>query len=405
MKKLEKLVLIIIVFVLLLTMLPGKTATASSSVIHDADDALLLMLASHNMLMDGGLAVGNPHTAVVNPQASPNEVDILFDIYAKQLSQLDQMDCSENVKLRLVDELDAKLAVLDAKAQRLEAERQNRRRGGLFRRFFRALGRATGWVVSKAMDASGKIVQYGIEEVGPQLIKDAVFGGVPLTGAAFRAKFMEMLRSRGWDLVNRKIDTRLAALASESESPSSQPDQVIPPDGDQVDIIPANTQPSASGTSSCAPLEILEVDVRKNEELSPDVIVYANGEETVPPDGFSLYYPPLPDSARISQTARVMVHSGAKITVSTTQAVTCAGVLLIGDAVTPASISLDGELVWNGYLYPPTKGEGTRPFRTFYVRFAVEPARPVSVSITSHSTGDDQVGIWVPVEAFGFDFP
>ena len=265
MKKLEKIISTLIALALLLTMFSDVIATASPSVIHEADDALLLMLASHNMLMDGGLAVGNPCMAVVNPQASPNEVDILFDIYAKQLSQLDQMDCSENVKLRLVDELDVKLSALAAKAQRLEAERQNRRRGGLFRRFFRALGRATGWVVSKAMDATGKIVQYSIEEVGPQLIKDAVFNGVPLTGAAFRAKFLEMLRSRGWNVVSHKLETRRTTLASEPDSePTSlpiptQPASVptSPPPQNQPAPQPTTVVQEMTGETSLTPEEDL----------------------------------------------------------------------------------------------------------------------------------------------------
>jgi hypothetical protein len=224
MKNLEKIISIIIALALLLTTLPGATATASPSIIHEADDALLLMLASYNMLIDSGLASGNPRMASVTPQTSQNEVDILLDIYTKQFDELDKMGYSDDVKLRLVDELDKKLYALESKAQRLEAERQNRRRGGLLRRFSRALGRATGWVVSKAMEGTGKIVQYSIEEVGPQLLKDAVFSGMPLTGAAFRAKLREMIRNRVRAVVNRKIETRLAALASDP-SPQLNPAQ------------------------------------------------------------------------------------------------------------------------------------------------------------------------------------
>jgi uncharacterized small protein (DUF1192 family) len=202
------------------------------------------MMASHNMLIDGGLASGNPKMASVTPQASVNEVDILLDIYANQLYELDRLGYSDDVKLRLVDELDKKLYALESKAQRLDAERQNRRRGGLFRNFARALGRATGWVVSKAMDATGKIVQYSIEEVGPQLLKDAVFSGTPLTGAAFRAKFREMIRNRVRAVVNRKIETRLAALASEPE-----PDFYSTNPNSESTPLPASTKSAPTSTS------------------------------------------------------------------------------------------------------------------------------------------------------------
>ncbi len=224
MKKLERIFSMILALSLLLTTIPGATATASPSIIYEADDALLLMLASHNIMSSGGLASANPKMASVSPQAGANEVDILLDIYAKQLHELDLQGHSDEVKLRLVAELDKKLKALESKAQLLEAERQNRRRRGLFRNISRALGRATGWVMSRAMEGTGKIVQYSIEEVGPQLLKDAVFSGTPLTGAAFRAKFREMLRNRVRAVINRKIDTRLAALASE-HSPDPNPTQ------------------------------------------------------------------------------------------------------------------------------------------------------------------------------------
>jgi hypothetical protein len=202
-------------------------------------------------------------------------------------------------------------------------------------------------------------------------------------------------------VIDQKIETRLDALSSETAPSSGQPTQQ---QEQQTNMIPENNPPSISAPSSCAPLEIFEIDVRKDEELSPDVIVYANGEETAPPGGFSVYYPPLPESATMSQTARVLVQDGAILTVSTDQAVNCAGVLFIGDLVTPASIYLDEELVWSGYLYQLVE-EYPRPYRTFYIRFAVEPARPVSLSIIADPTGIDSLSVWVPVEAVGFDLP
>lgn len=244
MKKLEKAISTLIALVLLLTTLPSTAATASPSVNHEVDDALLLMLASHNMLIDGGLTSGNPRVASVTLQASQNEVDILLDIYTKQLAKLDRQGYSDNVKLRLVDELDEKLCALEAKARRLDAERQTRRRGGFFRRFFRSLGRATGWVISKAMEGTGKIVQYSIEEVGPQLLKDAVFSGTPLTGAAFRAKLREMLRNRVRVVVERKIETRLATLASEP-APQFYPSQPA----SEPTPLPSQPQPAPQPTS------------------------------------------------------------------------------------------------------------------------------------------------------------
>lgn len=244
MKKLEKLVSISIVFVLLLTTFPDMIVTASPSVNHEADDALLLMLASHNMISGGGLASVHSRTAVVKPQSIDNEVKILSDFYRQQIAEADRQGYGDHVKARLLLELETKLQILEAKARRLDAERQNRRRGGLFNRFFRALGRATGWVVSKAMEGTGVIVQYSIEEVGPQLIKDAVFSGTPLTGVAFRAKLREMLRNRVKAVVERKIETRLAALASESD-PQFYPSR---PASEET-LLPAPTQPASAPTS------------------------------------------------------------------------------------------------------------------------------------------------------------
>lgn len=179
---------------------------------------------------------------------------------------------------------------------------------------------------------------------------------------------------------------------------------------ERVDSIPENVDnvsegdPPAVSGSRCAALEVFEFNVRNDEDLSPDVFVYANAEETAPPAGFSVDVPPLPNSARMSATARVMVQEGAQITASTSQTVDCAGVLLIGDLITPTSIYLDGELVWSGYLYPLVN-QSPRPYRTFFVRFPVEPARPVSVSIRAAATGDSAVSIWAPVEGFGFYYP
>jgi hypothetical protein len=407
MKKIEKIITLIVLLALLFSNLPVTETSAARIVTHEADDALLLMLASHSMLSGEVLGGGNLKSARLQQQASANEVDILINLYSQQILELDKNGYNAKLNARLLDELETKVQALQAKSQRLEAERHHRRRGGFFRGLARALGRATGWVVSKAMQVTGKVVQFGIEEVGPQMIKDAVFSGTPLTGAAFRAKFREILRRRVRDALNHKVETRLAALSSEPApdssppQPDSEPDQVIQSNGEQAEIVPDN---DVVGTSSCAPLEVFEADVRKSDDLAPDIIVYANSEETASPNGYNVHYPPLPYSATMSQTARVLVQNGAQITVSTTQAVDCAGVLLIGDLITPASIYLDGELVWNGYLYPIVK-EYPRPYRSFYVSFAVEPARPVSVSVVANSTSDDALSIWVPVEGFGFNLP
>lgn len=244
MNKLEKIISTLIALTLLLTTFPDVIVTASPSVNHEADDALLLMLTSHNMLTDGRLASGHPRMAVVTPQTIDNEVKILSDFYRQQINEVDRQGYSDHVKARLLLELETKLQILEAKARRLDAERQNRRRGGLFGRFFRALGRATGWVISKTMEGTGVLVQYSIEEVGPQLLKDAVFSGTPLTGAAFRVKLREMLRNRVRAVVDRKIETRLTSLASEPE-PQFYPTQ---PSSESTPL-PAPTQPAPVPTS------------------------------------------------------------------------------------------------------------------------------------------------------------
>ena len=250
MKNAEKIVSFIVTITLLFATLPATDTTASPVITYEADDAVLLMLASHSLLSGDGLASGNPKTASVQPQANANEIDILTDLYRQQIVELNQLGYGDDVKARLLEELEKKVQTLNAKSQRLEFERRNWRRGGFFRRFFRAVGRATGWVVSKAMEGTAKIVQYSIEEVAPKMIKDAVFNGAPLTGAAFRAVFKDMLRQRVRAILDRKLEARMGAIASEFASPPSQvqPDSepISPPSQLQPDSeLPQQVEPAA----------------------------------------------------------------------------------------------------------------------------------------------------------------
>ena len=199
MKPVEKVLWVVLIVVFLV--LPLTSASAAPEIMHEADSAILLMLASQRMIGGEMAALGSAKQGLMLSPSNPNEVDILVGVYQDQLNEVNKKNLGENVQNRLLDELETKIAKLQAKAKKVEAERSRRHRRGFFRKFFRALGRSTGWIVGKAMEGSGKIVQFGIEEVAPQMIKDAVFAGEPLTGAAFREKFRSMLRKRINDVI------------------------------------------------------------------------------------------------------------------------------------------------------------------------------------------------------------
>jgi hypothetical protein len=152
----------------------------------------------------------------------------------------------------------------------------------------------------------------------------------------------------------------------------------------------------------CKGVEVFAEDVRENDALFPDVVVYANAEQISPPDGYDVSYPAFPDSQPLNNNWRIILLDGGTIQVTTSKPVACAGVIFISDYISPASIYIGGELRWNDYLYPPA---ANNPSRTFYVRVAIEPARPITIQVVGNAPGGDYQAAYVPVYAFGFELP
>lgn len=380
----------LILILLCLSAAPTQVQTAQV-IEHDADDALLLMATSYRMLDSESAYSQVPKTSAVSPQSSFNEIDILIDMYVQQITRIRQIGYDNNLEARLLDELEEKISSLRQKAQAVAAERKHRRRGGIAR-FFRALGRGAGWVMGRVMEGAGKVVQYGIEEVTPQLIKDAVLGGSPLTATAFRATFRRMLQRRIKAVIENKIENRVASLQTESDYASTENSE-----SDQ----------SIDSDPTCPPFEVITLDIRNNHPAYPDVVVYANSEEVAPPAGYQVSYSPFPDSAAVNTYWRLLLKTNSRVEISTTEAVTCAGVFLVGHDIASNAIYLNGELISNSVTYAQPihaiNADGSYPenitaFR--YIRASVHPPVPVTVTIVNKS--DNQA---VPVFFFGFDLP
>lgn len=402
MKPTGKLIYILVILVLLSSSVIPTKVQAAQKIEHDADDAILLMAASHRMLDSEVAYSGVPKTAAIFPQSNANEVDILIDIYSQQIDRARQMGYGDQLEARLLDELEAKVFNLQQKAQAVEAERNSRRRRGFFRRFFRSLGRGVGWVMGKVMEGGGKVVQFGIEEVAPQMIKGAVFGGSPLTAAAFRATFRQMLRKRIEEVIIRKVENRAAALQAESEhelmANSDVPESTA---ASSAPIIQPTTENQLlESAPTCPPFEVVRVDIRNNHPAYPDVVVYANSEAVAPPTGFQVSYSPHPASLAVNTYWRLLWKVGSRVEASTTETVTCAGVFLVGHDITPNEIYLNGELISNSVTYAQEPiDRDPRVTGFFYIRAAVDPPGPATITVVALKEGA------VPVYFFGFDLP
>jgi len=413
----------ILLISLLFGMVPVIEVRAEESVGHSFDDAALLMFSSQ-MRLDGEVQsamIPGGHLMKIPEQASSwNEVDILIKLYANQIAKLRADDLyTPDREADLVDELESRISSLQKKSQAVN----NRRRGGgglfdVIKRGVKSLGRFTGRVVGGLMEGAGKVVGFAIEEVAPKVLKEALMNGAPINAALVRKVVRELLLHRAEIALERKLEARdrwLAAMeggevdaadvAGLQEAFEEDDQGPAPPDagGDTSNPAPEQDPIPAAGSSPCGEVEVLG-DVMHDSSLTPDILVRANTEVTAAPSGYSIIYPGLPETATMSDTARVMVNEGAVITATSAAPVSCVGVLLVGDLMTPASIYLDDTFVWGGYLYP-IQQEPPRPFRTYFVRFAVEPARPVTISIIADPTGNEQLGVWVPVEGFGFYYP
>ena len=160
------------------------------------------------------------------------------------------------------------------------------------------------------------------------------------------------------------------------------------------------------GAANCTQFKIIEEDIKQNPALVPEIMIWANADKQIPPDGFQISYDEYPATQEFSDTARLLSHDGSQITISTSVNVSCANVMILGTTISPLEIYLDGNLVWEGYLYPREE-EGNYQF--YYFQIPVESPHPVSLKIIGYSFPPDDLGntfaAWVPVEFFGFELP
>jgi len=210
----------LLVLGLILALLPASSAQAQAAIPHSFDDSVLLMFSAQ-MRLDGEVASavlpGGRVLALVQQAEVGNELDALINLYADQIAKLRASDDYDpDLEARLVTELEAKVAALQKKAQVLKAQRSQGRRGlfGFIRRGLRSLGRGAGWLLGKTMEGAGKVAEFAIEDVAPQVLKEALQNGAPLNAALVRRVARELLVNRVSDAIAREQRRRAGQLPS-----------------------------------------------------------------------------------------------------------------------------------------------------------------------------------------------
>lgn len=184
--------LIILLFVSLLVFLGLGSVQAAEKISHPFDDSALLMISSQ-MRLNGEVESANTvngHLLSVAStqlaQQNDNEIDILIQMYKDQITALSQSDeFTPELEGKLLNELEDKVDKLEVSSEDLVEVRQPRRRGGLigfFNRVGKGLGRGVGWLVGRTMEGAGKVVDFGVREVAPEVLKKAMWGD-PVSGA------------------------------------------------------------------------------------------------------------------------------------------------------------------------------------------------------------------------------
>ena len=212
---------------LLVMVLPASTASGKAAIAHPFDNSVLLMISSQ-MRLDGevqsALLSGGRVLALSSQAADGNEIDVLLQLYADQIAKLRASDDYDpDLEAKLIGQLEDKVDALHRHAQELDASR-SRRRGGLFGflgRAAKSLGRATGWLMGKAMDGAGDIAEFAIEDVAPQVLKEALQNGAPLNAALVRRVARELLINRVADAIARDRQKRVERLAEVDTDPAA----------------------------------------------------------------------------------------------------------------------------------------------------------------------------------------
>ena len=228
----QKLIILLCVFTLVLPALPLETATAQAAIAHPFEQSVLLMASSHMRLNGDVLSVQLDSGHLLAPAAQQividNEVDILINLYKARITALRQgSDYSPELEAKLISELEEKVAALEKDKGTLVQVRQRRHRRGFFRKLARGAGRFFGTLVGGAMEGAGKIVQFGIEEVAPRVLKEAIRSGNPITGALVRSVVKELLLKRVEKAVMRELEKRAERLENRRANGESLDDEGI----------------------------------------------------------------------------------------------------------------------------------------------------------------------------------
>ena len=196
-------------------LLPACGSPEDAKTPHDQEDALLLQISSHVRLSGepdlASYALKAPpayKAALMHPMfapASKTELDIYVDLYSTYINTLYKRGNLTDSNIdRLVDQLDAKVKRLAKRSEQLEKRRQRRRRG--LAGFFRRVGRGIGRFVRQLGRGLGKAAEYLIKEVAPDVIKEMVLTGQPLTAKVFWKGVRKVVRSR----MKRAVGMQLA---------------------------------------------------------------------------------------------------------------------------------------------------------------------------------------------------
>jgi hypothetical protein len=210
---------------------------------YSQDDAMLLMISSYTVLLDGDDAAhklgGGVRMLSIHPQlqaTSASEVETLIDLYS-DLYESNLAKIYEQYPDRaeqMVDQLDAqhqeKIDDLLRQKRRLEARRR-RRRWGLFRRIGRGLSRVARFIgrTTRTIVVEGGrlLAHYAINEI-KQRVRDVFEGRVSAIIQKVAAKFgplapfvqgkLKGVLDRWWIRLRDRVSGRLARQRRETQT-------------------------------------------------------------------------------------------------------------------------------------------------------------------------------------------
>lgn len=208
--------IIFVIFATVMILIPLGSVRAAEKILYPFENSALLMISSQ-MRLNGEVEsanTGDGHLLSVpfKQLTQQNEIDILIQLYANQISNLRQSGKhTQKLEDQLINSLETKVEALKKQAAELVEARRSRRRGGIFgvfRRIAKAVGRGTGWLMGRVMEGTGKVVQFGIEEVAPEVLKKAVWGGNPLSAVLVRSVARDLLIKRVERAIIRQEEKR-----------------------------------------------------------------------------------------------------------------------------------------------------------------------------------------------------